>query len=425
MKKKLLMIASTVSPRWGSEGGVGWNWLANVPQGWSTTLLTSPECAEEVRWGRKNGREARTLDSLCSPEKSWRAAPRNRLLARLNEWLKFRHNLRELQGEAERLAATEKFSVVHQTTIASWMCGMPSHALGIPSVWGPIGGGETFPWRYATETSATTWVFEGGRSCAAALARSNRMIRRAVREVDVIIATNRDTEQMLVRMGRKKPILRQPMVIGRERYEAIRAAVRPKGREKLRVMAGGSVEGRKGIALTIKALRQLAGVPFEFTVTGHGMELEKLRQLTRECGVSGDVRFETDLGPDAYIRKLAESHVFCFPSLRDNSPVTLVEAMAAGCIPVVLDNGGPAEAVAEGCGFRLPVENPSATIGRITATLQEIWAAPGDLAAMADKATQRVKENYLESGIGSVMAKAYDMALEISAEKRQPPDANG
>lgn len=409
---KLLMVASTISPRWGSEGAVGWNWLVNVPDNYSTTLLTSKECASEVRWGIANGQAAPTLSRIEEPASSWTYAPGSRFVARINEWAKFRFNLRAMHSCASHMKRKGELDVVHQTTIASWMGGMPFTSMGIPTVWGPLGGGEPFPWRYANQTSFLSCAFEAGRSLATAAARISRRVLHDVREVDVIIVTNRQTEELLRSLGRTKPIVKQPMVIRRSRYETVRRAAESKRKAPIKMISSGSVEGRKGLSLTIRALSKLKhlGVPIDFTVTGNGMELSKLRNLVTECGLGGCVHFETNLDSDAYLHRLAESHIFCFPSLRDNSPVALLEAMAAACVPIVLDNGGPSETVDETCGFVLPLESPEKTIERMARNIRHLMENAPLRMRLARTAQAKVADCFLDDNLASVMDHAYRAA---------------
>jgi glycosyltransferase involved in cell wall biosynthesis len=285
-------------------------------------------------------------------------------------------------------------------------------------VWGPIGGGEPFPWRYALETSFVNWIFEGGRSVSSVAASFAPSVVSAVRKVDVIIVTNRQTEKKLRSLGRIKPIFRQPMVITRRRFDAIRKEATTKSQGVFKIISGGSVEGRKGFALTIKALSKLKhrGIHADFTITGHGMELPKLRDLARKCGVDDRVHFEHGLDDTAYIRKLAESHIFCFPSLRDNSPVTLLEAMAAECVPIVLNNGGPSETVDSSCGFVLPLESPEQTVGRIADAIAQMSCDKTHRLALALAAQIKVENNYLDDRISDVMSDAYNTAMKLRSQ---------
>lgn len=414
MPKKLLMIASTISPRWGSEGAVGWCWLRKIPTPWEADILTTKECASEIRWGIRNGHTIPFLKTIESPPLSWKFKHKNKFLARLNEVLKYSYNLKQFKKIAKDEQFLSQFDIIHQTTIATWMQGMPFHSLGVPTVWGPIGGGEQFPWKYLFETSFINWIFEGGRLLSSKIAQLKSIVVSSVKNVDVIICTNKQTEGLLRSMGRTKPIVLQPMVISNERFHQIHSSVKKKASSTLKIISGGSIEGRKGFALTIKALKKLkqSGIPFEFTVAGQGMELTHLSRLVGSLGLEGEVFFETDLDTNSYIKKLCESHVFCFPSLRDNSPLTLIEGMAAECVPIVLDNGGPSEAVNSNCGYVLPLESPQETIKKISDILSYLHFNRMYMNCLIKNGVDRIRSIYIDDCITKIMRCSYDLALE-------------
>jgi glycosyltransferase involved in cell wall biosynthesis len=74
-------------------------------------------------------------------------------------------------------------------------------------------------------------------------------------------------------------------------------------------------------------------------------------------GVGDEIVFASPLSGEAYRTELGTTHIYLLPSLRDSAPVTLEEAMLAGCVPVVADCGGPAVVVTDECGFKIPVSN--------------------------------------------------------------------
>lgn len=421
-EKHLLMAAWGISPRWGSEEAVGWNWLVNVPSGWSTTLLTGRRGDEQIQWGIDHGQRAPSLIAVEKPRGAWSLRPgRHPLASRLEMWLAYTTDLRLFSLHFQELLRSRRFDLIHQTTIASWRCAMPFHSMGIPTVWGPIGGAEPFPWKYAFQTSFQNCLFEAGRLLTDNVARRRKAVIDAVKSVDVIIVTNKQTETFLRSLGRSKPILRRPMVISQERFTTIRCNAGIKDHHRLNIISGGTVEGRKGFALTIQAVSKLKqrGIPVQFVITGRGVEIPKLRKLSIRCGVGDEVVFATHLDADNYIKQLNASHIFCFPSLRDNSPVTLLEAMAAGCVPIVLDNGGPAGVVTPDCGVVLPLETPLLTVARLEKVLSDLWNGKQTLASMARNSIVEVERNYLESCISQTLADAYALAAEVA--KTKPP----
>jgi glycosyltransferase involved in cell wall biosynthesis len=92
------------------------------------------------------------------------------------------------------------------------------------------------------------------------------------------------------------------------------------------------------------------GVPFRYRYLGKGPEAAHLKKLSEKLGLSSEVEFCDSLRGDDYIRALQEAHLYLLPSLREGVPLTQMEAMAAGCVPVVVDCGGAGPmARAAGC----------------------------------------------------------------------------
>lgn len=125
----------------------------------------------------------------------------------------------------------------------------------------------------------------------------------------------------------------------------------------LRLFAGGNMEGRKGIALALEALAiaKKQGVKFQYRLGAGGPEIGHLKLLAARLDVADLVEFADNLRGAAYAEELGRSHVFLLPSLRDSAGLTMMEAMLAGCVPVVVDCGGPGFIVTPECGFKIPV----------------------------------------------------------------------
>ncbi|MGH7449866.1 MAG: glycosyltransferase [bacterium] len=73
----------------------------------------------------------------------------------------------------------------------------------------------------------------------------------------------------------------------------------------------------------------------ELTIIGSGVEEEALRQACAAFEARGAVRFLGTLSNEHVLKVFAASDVFILPSEFEGLPVSLLEAMARGCIPVV------------------------------------------------------------------------------------------
>ena len=127
-------------------------------------------------------------------------------------------------------------------------------------------------------------------------------------------------------------------------------AERPGGNGPPRLLSVGQLLPRKGHAVLIEALAELAdeGVEIDTTIVGAGPERGRLEDLAREMGIGERVRFTGALGQDELPALYEEADIFCLASFAEGVPVVLMEAMAHA-VPVVATriNGVP-ELVADG-----------------------------------------------------------------------------
>ena len=72
--------------------------------------------------------------------------------------------------------------------------------------------------------------------------------------------------------------------------------------------------------------------------------------------------------------KLRHADVLVFPSVRDNSPAVVFEALAAGAVPVVVDFGGPGDTVRLESGYKVPLTNESDLVSQ----MERFWPLAQD-----------------------------------------------
>lgn len=102
-------------------------------------------------------------------------------------------------------------------------------------------------------------------------------------------------------------------------------------------------------------------------VTGDGSLRAGLERQAAAMLPKGRWRFVGRLAPDELATLLARAEVYLSASLTDSTSVSLLEAMAAGAVPVVSDIEGNREWVAEGDGARL---FPCGDAAALTAALE-------------------------------------------------------
>jgi glycosyltransferase involved in cell wall biosynthesis len=140
------------------------------------------------------------------------------------------------------------------------------------------------------------------------------------------------------------------------------------------VYAGRLVQQQKRILDLPRIFSTLVdrGVPAELTIIGSGEEEAALKAACSPWIGTGQVRFLGTLSNREVLRVFEQSDVLVLTSEFEGLPVSLLEAMAHGCVPVVtnIDSGIP-EVVRQGeTGYRLPIGDIGAfadCLGRLQA----------------------------------------------------------
>jgi glycosyltransferase involved in cell wall biosynthesis len=176
----------------------------------------------------------------------------------------------------------------------------------------------------------------------------------------------------------------------------------------LRLLYLGRVEDQaKGVFWLPRILRD-APESMTLTIAGDGPDLARLKQ--RFAGLESRVRFLGAVRPAAVGALLADHDVLLMPSRFEGFPVTLVEAMTAGCVPVAsLIRGVTDMAIRDGeNGFLFPVGDTAAAAGALARLAQDPSALPRLSAAASHTARDRF-------GV-ALMADRYRELLEDLAQ---------
>jgi glycosyltransferase involved in cell wall biosynthesis len=106
----------------------------------------------------------------------------------------------------------------------------------------------------------------------------------------------------------------------------------------LRVVYAGRLSIRQkkinDLADVVAALNE-SGAPVAFDIAGDGPDRGEFEKRAAASIASGRTRMHGALSPEATARLLDESHVLILASEFEGLPVVMLEAMEAGCVPVV------------------------------------------------------------------------------------------
>ena len=357
---KVLVSAKACSPYQGSESYFGWSAVKCLAQDHELCVITGSRLRSELARAKAEGLVPPNVRFFHVGEfKEWHP---NRLLARVQDWKEYMRFSKEILPVAQELHRAEKFDLVHHVTFATWRVATPLWQLGVPFVFGPIGGNEKFPFRLFPVLSPAGAAFELVRKASNVVSRFSPGVRRAICGAAHIFAATTETEQLVKAVrGSGNGISRLlPGFYSAAKAAAFSRFVPDKNVSgPLRIFASGNLGGHKNIGMAMQALARVKqrGVKFCYHLGAKGPEIPHLKRLTAELDLEQEIIFGDHMSQAAYQQELGNTHVYLLPSLRESVGLTMMEAMLAGCVPVVADCGGPNFIVTDECGCKIPVSS--------------------------------------------------------------------
>lgn len=160
---------------------------------------------------------------------------------------------------------------------------------------------------------------------------------------------------------------------------------------------------RKGVQRFIEALHDL-DPSWEYVVAGDGPYMGELK--AQAARTLAPVRFVGFVDPQTLRTYYEQARILVFPSIRENFPMVLLEAMDAGCAVITTDAEGCGEVVGD---TGIVVEKDNAL--QIRAALAKLMNDPGRCESLGRRAQARV-ESFRWARIASMYGDSYKAALD-------------
>lgn len=399
---RILLSAYACEPDRGSEPGIGWHWALTLQKkGHTVTVLT-----------RRNNRNAieewfRVNPEIMPPSFVYYDLPdfflRLKRVGLLPVQLYYYFWQIGVFGVARREATRQPFDIVWHLTFGVLRQPSLLWRLGLPFVFGPVGGGERAPFRMRKDYSISGHLRDAVRDLVNLLARFDPILRRGLaRSLIVFVKTSQSS--LLLPAGTSAKV---HMEIGIEAGLISDASRRSPGVGDFLFV--GRMVYLKGVLLLIRAFaeyRALGGTK-RLTLIGSGPEEGRCRRLAATLGVVDWVNWVPWVEQSRLWPLYREHGVFVFPSLHDSSGNVVIEAMSQGLPVICFDLGGPAEIVTEESGVVISTQGCDAyeaarELGRQMKALED---DPARLTRLVVGALARAREFTWSARIDGAMRK--------------------
>jgi len=154
-------------------------------------------------------------------------------------------------------------------------------------------------------------------------------------------------------------------------------------------------------------------------IVGDGPERERLQADVSALGLDGTVEILGQRPQSEVGRLMREAEVFVFPSIRELGAGVVIEAMACGCVPVVVAYGGPAALVTEETGSRVPLGSKPEIIDSFRVALESLARDRPRIRRLARAAHQRAIGRFSWDIKARKMIEVYEWVL---GRRAHPPE---
>lgn len=321
MKKTILINSFACSPHWGSEIGMGYNWIKLLSQNYNLHVMT------EESW-KKYHNEDKNITfhyikmSARGLKKFWKG---NSL-----EFY-FHYNIwqRKALTKAQEILNTNNIDAIHQLNMIGFReLGYLWKIKNIPYIVGPIGGIDNFPKNYNNvflkNFKFLFKTFLKNKINKLQFNYNKRLVNIGKRSSSIIAVTKHG--QNLLEKKLKRKILHLPETgVHYNKEYSINESLRD-----IDVIWVGRMEDRKALPILSEALRNFKK-SLKVVVIGDGdMSDVWLNDLFRK-NENHEITFHKLLKNDKVQHLMSRSKILAFTSLREGTPHVISEGFANGC----------------------------------------------------------------------------------------------
>lgn len=425
-RRRVLVIAEAANPEWVSVPLVGWS-IANALRAHHDVHIVTQIRNREafLRAGLIEGRDFTAIDSEAVARPIWRLADLLRMgqgkgwtmVTALTSALAYPWFESKLWAAFGARIRAGEFDLVHRVTpltpTATSRIAARCKAAGVPFVMGPLNGGVPWPRGFDAERRREREWLSYLRGAYRLFPARARMIRATA----AVIAGSRHTASEFPSAAGRIALIPENG-IDPARFSA--RAAQP-GTLPLRGAFVGRLVPYKGPDMLIEAAEPfLRDGRLMLDILGDGPMLDGLRAMVADRGLQQAVTFHGWVDHARVQDVLGRAQMLTFPSIREFGGGVVLEAMALGVVPVIVDYAGPAELVTPDCGVKTPIGSRDTVIAGYRAALAGLIDRPDRLPGLSQAALARVADYFTWDQKARQIGAVYEWVLNPQGAIPQP-----
>lgn len=408
---KIALIAYSISPFYGSEYAVGWDFVTHMAK--EHELYVFYGCSKPTTMGQKDDLNEYTKQTGMENVHFICVELPNDVIHALYSRLRKVHYLlgfyfqykswhQLLKKEIECWNRNIAFDVIHYLNPIGFKEPGYCYELDVPYVWGPVQGVQNRPyalWR------ALDWKGKIEASIRFVLhnfyLRYSKRLKRAIDNTDILISALPLTKIQFEKIHKKESIYLPENGLSEMKTNTPVTYV---SQTPLKLIWVGEISQRKALVILLDALNLLPPSMlhlFHVDVIGEGKMRNRMENYCKTHGLDGIVAFHGKIKREEVADYFSKSHLHIISSLGEATTTVLWEAMSYGVPTMTLDHCGMSGVVCDNCGIKIPIHSYKQVVSDMANQLLYIVQHPNTIAR-------------LSSGVLQCSAKySWDIRLQI------------
>lgn len=398
-RKKILVLAYMLSPYRGSEYSVAWNYVINMSKQNDLTVLYG---ASGEHMGDCDEMEQHIKEHPISGVRLIPIYP-NKLVNILNWpnrkgifvytfYYAYRVWMKLAYKKAKVLVEKEHFDLIHYVGMIGYREPGYLWKLGLPYVWGPVGGVNNPPRQLLERMPWMSKMKHTFRSVANTIQfHTKRRLKKALAATDVLMTATSENQACFKAVHHKDSIclpenaITESISLDESKFD------HP---DKFRFMVVGTLDARKSVGIFLEALTQLKHKDCLLVdVVGDGPLRESLKQYATMHGLVDMMVWHGQLPREKAVALFRNAHLHVITSVSEGNPTTIWEAMSYGVPTLSFDHCGMHDTLRDGAGVLVPIaptyeECVRGVAGHIDALLEQ----PEQFRQLAEATLKRARE---------------------------------
>lgn len=361
MRKNILVLAYAISPFRGSEYSVAWNYINEMSKDNNLVVLYG---AAGNHMGDFEEIESWLLTNSILNVRFVPVYP-NAFTLKLNYlnrkgilpyvfYLAYNFWHRQVYKTAKQLIENEHFDLIHFLNPIGYR--EPGHLwkLGLPYIWGPIGGVPNRPKQLFKDLTFKNRILFTVRNWANSIQfKYNKRLKKALDSTDLLLTATTENQFLIQKEYKIESIyLPENAII---ESKAIPRVINIKEGDICNIAWIGSIDSRKSLNFLIEALGKVQIGNWHLHIIGEGSLKQSMQQLAVKMLISNKITWYGHIQRSEVFEILSSTHLHIITSLGEGNPTTIWEAMDRGIPTLSLDHCGMKDVICERCGVKINV----------------------------------------------------------------------